>query len=267
MHRVDQVAADAAAVEGVRPLAADLPVGVGEVRVAQDRADDGQLTAGQEELRGRAELREPGLVLPGLLAERGVDDEALVGDLDRRAQVVGQAELAPALERALPGGQHAGDADAEAAGDRGREGVGLTRGRVDEELFVGVARSGLATVDRGHPVRAGVVVDEVATATDTGHVRVGHTERRGDRDRRVRRGSTVAQHVETGLGGLGRVGHDRSAEARGDRVLDRRSASLRGGRSRHQAGDGKRGDRQRGEAAPNLAPNWHADPFRVKTDG
>jgi hypothetical protein len=60
---VHDVGADRSAVQRTRAIVRDLPIRVREVRVAENRADVGQPTAGQEQIPRRRELREPRLVL------------------------------------------------------------------------------------------------------------------------------------------------------------------------------------------------------------
>src|SRR5690242_210871 len=137
VDRVDDVAADRAAVQGSHAVAADLGVRPGEVRVAQARADDRKLTVRKEQVARRGELCEAVLVLPRDLPEGVVDDEAAAGDSLGRAKVAGQAEAAEAIQGLLPGHQRSGNANGESARDRGRERQGFARRWVDEEVLGG----------------------------------------------------------------------------------------------------------------------------------
>ena len=147
MDGVDDIASDRAAVQRADTVAADLGVRGREVRVAQPRPDDGQLTVRKEHLAGRGELGEPGLVLARLLTESVIDDEPAAGDALGGAEIVSEAEAAIAPERPLPCHQRSRHADRQSAGDRRGERERLARGGIDEQIFGGSGGCRLTSVD------------------------------------------------------------------------------------------------------------------------
>ena len=67
----------------MHPLVLKQPVGVGEVGIAEDRPHIRRLPAGQEQLRRDGVGLEPHLVVVDHVVEGLVDDEALLGQIDR----------------------------------------------------------------------------------------------------------------------------------------------------------------------------------------
>ena len=194
LHRVHHVAPTRPPYSAPMPSRAISPVGVGEVRVAQRRADHRQLAAGQEQLaRWTPNWREPRLVLPGLLAERGVDGEPVVRHLDRRLQVVGEVEPAPPVAAPAPRWRacRARRRRARWSPRPGRRRAGRSPGSTNI-VVAARARRGLPAVDRGHLAGPRVVVDEVATAAQarprTGRSPRASRPRRPPRRRRCRPG-------------------------------------------------------------------------------
>ena len=201
LHGAGDVGGQLAAVERLHALLGEQAVGLGEVRVLQLRADRGRRAAGQVDLAGRRERREARGVLGRLQVERLVDEEAAVGQLDRRLQHLAQRPGAPARQRLVPGGGSAGHADGDAARDQlGREVVGLARLRVDERVRGHPGRRGLAAVDRLHLALLRVVEHEVAAAADARAVGLGDAQRRRRRDRGVDGVAAHPQHAQAGAG-------------------------------------------------------------------
>src|SRR5699024_4258538 len=80
-----------------------------------------------------------------------------------------------------------------------RNGCGFILGRYpDQVVLVGGHRCGLATVDGGDLVGAGVIVEDVATATDAGGLRLGETEDELRGDQCIRCGSALAENIAGG---------------------------------------------------------------------
>ncbi len=235
----DDVVGDGAPVEGAGSLAGEFGIGVGEVRVLEGGADDRQGAARQEELRGVREVPEPGFVELGLCPEGGVHREAVAGQFLGGPQELAQRAAAPGVEGALPGGGGAGDTDAEAAGLALGEGDRLAV--LLEQGGRGRGRGGLPAVDGVHPAGAGVVVDEVAAASDPGRVGLGDAERGGGGDGRVDGVAAGAQHGDPGCRGVGVDAGDGSAVAGGDGYLRRRGGG-RGGGGRGGSGPDECGD-------------------------
>ena len=233
---VDDVAADRAAVQRTDAVAGDLGIRGRQVGVGQPRPDDGQLTVREEQLAGRGELGEPGLVLARLLPESVIDDEPTAGDALGGAEIVSEAEAAIAAERPLPCHQRSGHADRQSAADRRRERERLARGRIDEQVLGGAGGCGLTSVNRRDAAAAGVVIDEVAAPTDAGDIRLSDTERGGDSDCSVGGRPALAQDAEASLGGIRTLGGDGAARADRDRVLGGRGR----GRGCGDAGQARR---------------------------
>ena len=102
LRRARDLLGERTVVERPDALLRDQPVGRGEVGVAQDRPDRGRLAAGQEELAGGGEVREPALVLAGLEVERRVDLEAPVGESGRRLRAPGRCWWSPSASARCP---------------------------------------------------------------------------------------------------------------------------------------------------------------------
>ena len=116
LDRVDDIAADWPVVDGVRSLFRDLAIGFREVRVVEERPDGRRLASRRqvERASGREILKAAG-ILGNLQRKDGINEEALVGDVDRWFEELRQGPRAKAVERALPGEQGAGNADTQAA--------------------------------------------------------------------------------------------------------------------------------------------------------
>ena len=71
------------------------------------------------------------------------------------------------------------------------------------------AAGGLASVDRVHLPRRGVVDDEEAPTSDAGRVGLGDAQGSGRRDRRVDGVAALGEDLESGGG---RIGIDRAAQ-------------------------------------------------------
>ena len=192
------VARDPSAVEAVRVLA-DAPVGLGEVWVRLDLVHRRRGPAGEVEVTSRGEVVEDLLVALDLPVEGLVDNEALVGDPPTGAEQGAQGAAAVALERLLPAGHGAGDADAEPAhvglGELGRGLQARERGRLE------VGRRHLAGVDRVDPVALGVVDHHEAAAADAARERLDDAEHAGCRDGGVDSVAAGAQDVDRRLRG------------------------------------------------------------------
>ena len=226
------------------PCSGDLGVRGRQVGVGQPRPDDGQLTVREEQLAGRGELGEPGLVLARLLPESVIDDEPTAGDALGGAEIVSEAEAAIAAERPLPCHQRSGHPDRQSAADRRRERERLARGRIDEQVLGGAGGCGLTSVDRRDAAGAGVVIDEVAAPTDAGDVRLSDAERGGDSDCSVGGRPALAQDAEAGLGGIRTLGGDGAARANRDRVLGGRGRGRGCGDAGHGGGGARCGGRR-----------------------
>ena len=116
LHRVDDIAAYWPVVDDLWSLCRDLAIGLGQIRVAEQRPNGGGLTCSRQiERARRGEISKAARVLGNLQRKDGVDEEAVVGDVDRWFQELRQGPRAKAVERALPGEQGAGNADTQAA--------------------------------------------------------------------------------------------------------------------------------------------------------
>ena len=166
---VDNVLSNRAVIEDLGPLLCDQTVGVRQVRVAEQRPH-GRCRTGrrQKERARRRKVLKPAQVLIDLQIESRIDNEALVGDLDRRLEKRRKWPRAELLGGNLPGLQCPGHADAEAAGHQFGKRDRLPGRRIDEDIRTKRFGRGLARVDRGDAVMTGVVDHHEATATDAG---------------------------------------------------------------------------------------------------
>ena len=242
LDRARDVAGDGPGVEGARPLRRDQRQRAGQLGVAEGAADLRCVAAGQEQPGGVGEGREPVLVVERLAAERPVDREPPLGELDGRGERLAQRPATVVAQGGLPGGGGAWHADGYAGGDEiGREPVRLAGGRVDECVAGDAGGRGLATVDGADLLALGVVVDEVAAAPDARAVRLRHTERGRGGDRGVGRVATATQHLQTHLRGLRVDGGHGTAGPVGGRRRDRWSRRPRPGVGGCRGGDERAG--------------------------
>src|SRR5690606_35350112 len=102
--------AEPPAVEPARAAPGQLAVGAGEVRVAEDRADGGDLPVREEQLAGRDDVAEPVRVQRGLVVELTVHDEPALGDPYGRAEQLAEVAAAEAAQGELPLRERAGHA-------------------------------------------------------------------------------------------------------------------------------------------------------------
>ena len=231
----------------------DRLVGLGQIRVAQDRADLDRLAAGEVDLRRVGELSEALRILLRRVVEGLVDDEATLRD------VLGGLEQLVERLRAVPVGGHlpGGGSPRHPHGETGvddRVEVHLLAVLVEEDLVVEARRRGLAAVDRLDLAGLRVVVDEEPTTTDAGAVGLDDADGTGHGDRRVRGIASLLEHVDAHLADDGVDGGDRSTAAAHDRHL-RQLVPGRGfaalGLLRLGGGPGREGERERpdGESA------------------
>ena len=101
----------ATAVEGVSALFGEEAIRRGQVMVLENAADGGSVAAREEQVAGGCEGCKAVFVVESLLAERLVHHKSTGRNLDGGLQGVTKIQRAPALERALPGGRRARDAD------------------------------------------------------------------------------------------------------------------------------------------------------------
>src|SRR5690606_33253792 len=139
--------AEPPAVEPARAAPGQLAVGAGEVRVAEDRADGGDLPVREEQLAGRDDVAEPVRVQRGLVVELPVHDEPALGDPYGRAEQRAEVAAAEAAQGELPLRERAGHADSEPAGDGLVERERLTGRGVDEGVPPHPLRRGLPAVE------------------------------------------------------------------------------------------------------------------------
>ena len=235
-HRGDDLLGEVAFVQDLGSPPAQQVVGLGQVRVAQHRADLGWRTTGKIQLTSAGEVSEPGGVVDCLLAERRIDDEALVSQPGSRTKRVLKVDRPPSVECQFPRRRRSRHADRQPAGDRLGERDGEPGLDVDEGVLLHCRRSGLPAVDGVDPTGAGVVVDKEPAAADPGAVRLGDAPGGRCRDRRVDRVAASPEHVQADLR---RVRVDRrhgAITAHSDRIL-RRCLRGRIGRS-HDHGEG-----------------------------
>ena len=110
--RVDDRARERAAVERARPVGGEQLVRLREIRVAEGRADVvGRAVRVEVERGSRRNVVEVIAVLVGLVEERLVDHEAVLGDLDRRRERLRERDRPPVLEGVDPRAQRSGNAD------------------------------------------------------------------------------------------------------------------------------------------------------------
>ena len=198
LHGLHDVAGDPAAVEAVG-VVADALVGPRQVGVALDGADRLRRLSVEVELARRGEVVEDARVGRDLAIEGRIDDEALACDPLAGPQKRAQGARAVALERLLPAGHGARDADAEPAHVGLGELAGLLVG--DERVLIHVGRRRLARVDGVDPAVLGVVDDHEAAAADAARERLGDAEHAGRRDRGVDRVAAGAEDVDRRLRG------------------------------------------------------------------
>ena len=146
-----QLAGQVAAVERADAALREQVVGVGEVGVADRLPTFGALPCRRNSLRVEVKVLNRSALSSVCWLKVLSTLNPLRASVGRRREDVGQGHRAPAVERGLPGGRGAGDADRDAAGDQvGGEGVGLAGGRVDERVVLHRGRRGLAAVERLH---------------------------------------------------------------------------------------------------------------------
>lgn len=224
-----------------RAVPGQQPVGLGEVRVAQHRADRQRVPRGGEQQRTArrvfAQQRQRRL---GQLLEVGVHPEAALRSPDRRLQVLGKALVAVPADCRGPRGHHGRDT----GGERlvGCEGVvvGLSGRRVDEHARRAGGGAVLASVDGHHLVRLRQVDHHETAAARACDVRDRHAQRALRRHCSVDRVAAALEHVDPGLAGTHVHGRDGTPGSDGQRSLFRSTvAAARGsGRERHHESEG-----------------------------
>ena len=205
LHGGDDLRAESPLVQPVATAPAELPVGLGQLGVAERGSDRRRGASGKVELRGGGEVLEPGGVGGGLVVEGLIDREPLRGDLDRGVERLLQRERAEPAQRQLPLRHAAGHPGGQPAGHGLLERDALQGRRTHRP------RRRLAAVDRVDLLPPRVVVDDEPAPGQSGRVGLGHAERGRRRDRRVHRVAALAQHAQRGLARVQVDGRNRSA--------------------------------------------------------
>ena len=138
----------------------------------------------------------------------------LLRQLDRRREQVGERELARAvfLMRQRQPRHGAGHADGEPGVARLlRVGIALARRGTCRR---GGGRRGLAVVDGGVAVAFGEVDHHEAAAADIAGARIGHGQRKADRDRGVDRVAAAVEDLDADAGGAAFLRHHHAVVAR-----------------------------------------------------
>jgi hypothetical protein len=170
----------------------------------------------------------------------GVEDEALLGEADRRRDQVGALHRPVLGERHVEARDRAGDADGEVAGRR--RSLDDVAGGVEVHVGGRGERRLLAEVEEGFPAVAELQRHEAAAA-EVACRRVHDRQRIADGDRRVDRVAAAAQDIDPDLGGEALRADDHAVLC-GDR--------------RHRGGCGRRRANQRPRRSrPTVARQRH----------
>ena len=220
VDRGDDLLRDRACIEIVGAVLGDRGKQSGLFGALEQRADGERHAVRCKEVRPRPRIDVPPEIGEPVMQPRG-DREALLRELDRRAEQSRPGQLAVALVRQRHHPQVAGHPDAAPARQGRHERERLAVCAV-EPFRVGCRGRGLAPVEPGDRVGRGVVVEHEAAPADPAILRLDDIEREHRRDRGVGRAATLAQDLGPG-GGRARVGGADHSERRAMRGPWRRS--------------------------------------------